>query len=181
MNPDWIIALDSDEVFAPEFTREEAERLTTLGEIAYHFMVVNLYNDREHFAHGAGVQRFWNIRFYKYMPEHGLQFQKKNLHCGLAPPIMYIYGWYVPYYLEHFGLMKVEDRQRKVERYQQYDPKAIFKHRMYYDDLASEMKMFDFDRQGLLNKIASLQEGKPREKKPKFLEELWKDTHTLKD
>ena len=104
--PDWIIAIDSDEVFAPDFTREEAERLASTGEIAYNFLVVNLYNDEEHFAHSTGIQRFWNIRFYKYLPEHGLQFLRKSLHCGLAPPIAYKYGWHAPYYLLHYGLMK---------------------------------------------------------------------------
>ena len=45
LNPDWIIAIDADERFAPSFTRQEAERLAQTGEIAYYFLVVNLYND----------------------------------------------------------------------------------------------------------------------------------------
>ena len=162
-HPDWIIALDMDEVFAPEFTREEAERLASTEEIAYHFLVVNLYNDREHFAHDVGIQRFWNVRFYKYAPEYGLQFQRKNLHCGLGPPIMYKYGWHAPYYLEHFGLMLPEDRQRRIERYAQYDPKAVFKGRAYYDDLAKELKPREFDRAQLLKKLAESTECQPRQ------------------
>lgn len=173
MNPDWIIALDADERFAPEFTRDVAEKLVEQQEIAFHFMVVNLYNDENHFAHGAGVQRFWNIRFYKYLPEYGLQFQRKNLHCGLAPPIMYQYGWYAPFYLAHYGLIESKDRQRRVDRYATYDPQARFKNRVYYDDLAREMPVFEFDRQGLLDKLASMQEGKPRDRKPDFIEELY--------
>jgi hypothetical protein len=161
-NPDWIIALDMDEVFAPEFTREEAQRLTEGDEIAWYFFVVNLYNDSEHFAHDAGIQRFWNIRFYQYLPEHGLQFQRKNLHCGLAPPIAYIYGWHAPYYLEHYGLMKPEDRQKKVERYAQYDPRAVFKNRVYYDDLQKELKMHVFDRPQLLKKLREAPDTQPR-------------------
>lgn len=162
MKPDWIIALDMDEVFAPEFTREEAERLASGKEIAYYFMVVNLYNDEEHFAHDVGIQRFWNIRFYKYAPEYGLQFQRKNLHCGLAPPIAYKYGWHAPYYLLHYGLMKIEDRQRRVERYNKYDPLKRFKAGEYYDDLKRELKMHKFDPQGLLNKLRESKECQPR-------------------
>jgi len=162
LNPDWIIALDMDEVFAPEFTREEAERLANGKEIAYYFFVVNLYNDTEHFAHDAGIQRFWNIRFYKYLPEYGLQFQRKALHCGLGPPIAYKYGWHAPYYLEHYGLMKPEDRMKKVARYAQYDPTAKYKGRVYYDDLQKELKMIPFDRQGLLRKLKASNECKPR-------------------
>ena len=164
LNPDWIVAIDSDEQFAPEFTRERAEHYATdYGEIAYQFMVVNFYNDEQHFAHDVGIQRFWNVRFYRYMPEYGLQFQRKNLHCGLAPPIMYQYGWHVPYYLKHYGLMKPEDRMKKVERYRTYDPMNKWKPGPYYEDLQKELKMHEWDPKGLLGKLASIQEGKPRQ------------------
>lgn len=166
-NPDWIIALDADETFAPEFTRAEAERLASTDEIAWYFLVVNLYNDEQHFAHDKGIQRFWNIRFYKYLPEHGLTFLKKALHCGLAPPIAYKYGWHAPYYLLHYGLMLPEDRQRKVERYRQYDPKAIYKNHVYYDDLGRELKMHPFDAPGLLRKLKEAPDTQPR-KAPKL-------------
>lgn len=162
LKPDWIIALDSDEVFAPTFTREEAERLAGGDEIAWNFLVVNLYNDPDHFTHGAGIQRFWNIRFYKFLPQYGLDFQKKSLHCGLAPPIAYKYGWHAPYYLEHYGLMKKEDRLRRVERYQQYDPGARYKDRVYYDDLAADLKPQPFNREKLLKQLAESTECKPR-------------------
>lgn len=163
LNPDWIIALDADEVFAPDFTRQEAERLAGTGEIAYYFLVVNLYNDEEHFAHGTGIQRFWNIRYYKYLPEHGLQFLRKSLHCGLAPPIAYKYGWHAPYYLLHYGLMLPEDRQRKQERYQKYDPTKKFKAGAYYDELGMELPMRKFDAAGLLGKLRESRETQPRQ------------------
>jgi hypothetical protein len=167
LKPDWIIPLDSDEVFAPEFTREEAERLASGQEIAWYFMIVNLYNDKEHFAHDVGIQRFWNIRFYKYLPQYGLQFQNKKVHCGLAPPFAYGYGWHAPFYVEHYGLMKPEDRQKKVERYRKYDPKAVFKSEVYYNDLARELEPKVFDRSKLLKQLAEIPDTQPR-KMPKI-------------
>lgn len=167
LNPDWIVALDMDESFAPQVTRDVLERLGSTEEIAWYFLVVNLYNDENHFAHDVGIQRFWNIRFYRFLPEFGLQFQRKSLHCGLAPPIAYKYGWHAPYYLLHYGLMKPEDRQRKIERYRQYDPNAKFKDRAYYDDLGRELKMRPFDAEGLLRKLAESPECKKR-KTPKL-------------
>lgn len=161
LNPDWIIALDADEKFAPEFTREEAERLAGLKEIGYYFLVVNLYNDTEHFVHGVGIQRFWNIRFFKYMSDNTI-YQRKRLHCGLAPPIYYYKGWHAPYYLEHYGLMNKEDRERKAERYRKYDPNAKMKHPDYYEDLVKDLKPIPFDRQGLLHKLKESPETKPR-------------------
>lgn len=168
LHPDWIVALDMDECFAKDFTREVANEIASGEEIAWYFLVINLYNDKDHFAHDVGIQRFWNIRFYKFLPEHGLQFQSKSLHCGLAPPIAYKYGWYAPYYLEHYGLMLKEDRDRRVQRYAKYDPNAKFKGKEYYDDLARELKSIPFDRESLLKKLKELQECKPR-KTPKIL------------
>jgi hypothetical protein len=162
LHPDWIIALDSDEVFASEFTRDEAERLASIGEIAFYFLVVNLYNDEEHFAHSKGIQRFWNIRYYKYAPEYGLQFQRKSLHCGLGPPMAYKYGWHAPYYLLHYGLMKKEDRLKKFERYRKYDPNKKFKAGEYYDELQADLKPLKFDPIGLLNKLKESTECQPR-------------------
>lgn len=164
LNPDWVIAIDADEVFAPEFTREEAERLGSGDEIAWYFLVVNLYNDREHYAHGAGIQRFWNIRYFRYLPEYGLEFQKKALHCGLAPPIAYQYGWHAPFYLEHYGLMKPEDRMRKAERYKAYDPNAKYKDKTYYEDLEKELKPIVFDRRKLLEKLKQSSDCQPRKR-----------------
>lgn len=162
LKPDWIIGLDSDEVFCPQFTRQEAEKLTETKEIAWYFMIVNLYNDLEHFAHDKGIQRFWNIRFYKYLPEHGLEFQKKRLHCGLAPPIAYKYGWHAPFYVEHYGLMKKEDRMKKIERYNQYDPNSKFKGKEYYEDLGRDLKERFFDRTQLLEQLRNSPETQER-------------------
>jgi len=168
-HPDWVVALDMDEVFAPEFTREKAEELIANqpDEIAYHFMIVNLYNDEQHFAHSTGIQRFWNIRFYKFAPEYGLQFQRKALHCGLAPPIAYKYGWYAPYYVLHYGLMKPEDREAKARRYDKYDPHKIHKQGNYYEELRADLPMRLWDAKGLLAKLADARECKPR-KTPKI-------------
>lgn len=161
-SPDWIIALDADEVFCPSFTRHEAEALTESKEVAFNFLVINLYNDEEHFAHSIGIQRFWNIRFYKYLPEHGLQFQRKALHCGLAPPFAYKYGWHAPFYLLHYGLMAKEDRERKAQRYAHYDPNKKYKAGAYYDELMQELPMRKFDPEGLLAKLKESRECQPR-------------------
>ena len=169
LSPDWIVALDMDERFAPEVTREVLETLASTEEIAWYFLIVNLYNDENHFAHDLGIQRFWNIRFYKYLPHYGLQFQRKALHCGLGPPIAYKFGWHAPYYVLHYGLMKPEDRMKKVERYNKYDPNAKFKGQAYYDDLRRELVMRPFDPQGLLGKLREAKECQPR-KMPKIKE-----------
>lgn len=163
LNPDWITALDADEQFCPEFTREEAEKLASKDEIAWYFMIVNLYNDEQHFAHSKGIQRFWNIRFYKYLPIFGLQFQKKSLHCGLGPPMAYQYGWHAPFYVKHYGLMDKKDRERKYQRYRKYDPERKFKAGEYYTELSQELKAHEFDPEGLLRKLREAPDTQDRE------------------
>ena len=167
MNPNYVLPLDSDEVFAPEFTREELEKLMESQEIAWQFLVVNLYNDEQHFAHSTGIQRFWNVRFYKYLPEYGLQFQRKALHCGLAPPYAYALGWHAPYYVLHYGLMLKEDREKKAERYRKYDPNKRYKAGTYYDELEMELPVYPFDAEGLLRKLKASPETAKR-KMPKL-------------
>jgi len=161
LSPDWIVALDADERFAPEFTRSKAEALANSGEIAFHFLIVNLYNDETHFAHDAGIQRFWNIRFYKYLPQYGLEFQKTNLHCGLGPPITYTRGWHAPYYVLHYGLMKPEDRKAKAERYRQYDKRNMKP--AYYTDLERDLEMRPFNPKKLLKQLAESPDCQKRE------------------
>ncbi len=166
LSPDWIVALDADERFAPEFTRREAEALANSGEIAFHFLIVNLYNDEQHFAHDTGIQRFWNVRFYKFLPQYGLEFQKTNLHCGLGPPIAYSHGWHAPYYVLHYGLMKPKDRQAKAERYKKYDKRDMKP--AYYADLERDLKMHPFNPEKLLKQLAESPDCQTRNERPQL-------------
>lgn len=160
--PDWIIALDMDERFAPEFTREVALALAQGEEIGYQFLVINLYNDEGHFAHDRGIQRFWNVRYYRYLPQYGLQFLRRNLHCGLAPPLIYECAWHAPFYLLHYGLMRPKDRAQKAERYRKYDPMKRFKAGEYYNDLERELTPRVFDPKRLLEQLQESKETQPR-------------------
>lgn len=130
LNPDWILPLDADETM-PGLDRKALEELTA-NRHALYFYVVNLWNDEDHYARDLS---FWNIRFYQNYEAGMSRFQRTPLHCGLAPPYFYKVGTYVPQMLFHKGLMEKSSRERKVERYNQYDPNAKYKSRLYYDAL----------------------------------------------
>lgn len=132
LKPDWVLPSDSDELYDSAFTRGEAERLAGKRTVGYYFAVINLWGDEQHYRHDLS---FWNIRFFAFRPDLGLLFERKNLHCGLAPPAIYSYGWHAPFILKHYGLMRAEDRAAKTARYEKYDPNAKFKGRGYYDAL----------------------------------------------
>lgn len=178
-NPDWIVALDMDEQFCPEVTRETLEKLASTEEIGWYFMIVNLYGDKNHFAHDVGIKRFWNVRFYKYMPELGLEFQEKRLHCGIGPPYAYKFGWYAPFYINHYGLMKKEDRTRKTDRYEKYDPNSRFIDKNYYDDLKKTLRKIPFNREKLLLQLAADPACQPRVTPKPYLNQKEPDAQVL--
>lgn len=133
LQPDWILVLDADET-VPTVDRGELENIAQGRESCY-FYVVNLWNDPEHYSKALS---FWNVRFYKPNSAYGLEFQKKNLHCGNAPPYYYTKSAkesYVPHILLHKGLMDQKARMKKAQRYDKYDPGAVYKGREYYDAL----------------------------------------------
>lgn len=133
LNPDWILVLDADET-VPTVKRNDLKQMADNRESCY-FFIVDLWNDNKHYSKALS---FWNVRFYKPNSARGLQFLRKNLHCGNAPPYYYTLSAkssYVPHILLHKGLMNPKDRLKKVERYNIYDPNAVFKGRDYYDAL----------------------------------------------
>jgi hypothetical protein len=129
-NPDWLICLDMDEVFDPSLTRELFESYTTQCDSMYVY-IANLW--------GKGWKRqwsFWNIRAWKWNGQ--TKFVNRPLHCGLAPEWAYHYGSYVPVILWHYGLKEKAVRKRKIDRYKQFDPNAVYRDKSYYDALADD-------------------------------------------
>ena len=150
LKPDWILPLDADETMRVE--RIQLESLASARESCY-FYVVNLWNDE---AHYSKTLSFWNVRFYKADESKGVQFLKKPVHCGNAPPYFYHQSAkksYAPYLLVHKGLMKRADRLKKAERYSIYDPDCLWKGQEYYDALQAEWQGSEFNEQEVLTKI----------------------------
>lgn len=155
LNPDYCVCLDMDEIFEPSLTREILEKLFDKGDALY-FYIVNLWDN--------GWRRkssFFNIRAWKW--SNDLKFENRPLHCGLAPIWCYHYGSYIPFIVYHYGLMKKSDRLAKVERYKEYDPKAKYRSKEYYDSLlddSSEEIDYDFIKKSLEKEV-----GNPQKKK----------------
>lgn len=143
LNPDWTLVLDMDEVPDKDFTKESLDKLGKTGD-SFYFYVVNLWDDG-YFPPSC----FQNIRLWswKRKNEEGFyDFKRKPVHCGLAPAWTYFYGQQTPYILLHYGLKDRENRQRKVERYNKYDPNASYMKAEYYEWLRSgEAVPFDYD------------------------------------
>ena len=149
LRPDWVLPLDADEEMV-DMTRQTLEEISSERRACYYY-IVNLWNDEFHYKRAIS---FWNIRFFKFMPSMGLEYIKKPVHCGLAPPYAYTFGTYVPHLVRHYGLMKSEDREKKVERYSRYDPQA--KHlglKSWYDALRQDGTGTFYDEVAVTMKI----------------------------
>lgn len=151
LRPDWILVLDADESL-PTLVRSSLERLTVDRESCY-FYVVNLWNDTQHYARALS---FWNVRFYKADESKGVQFLRKPVHCGNAPPYFYnqpARHSYVPHILLHKGLMDATERQKRHERYAIFDPRAVHKGREYYDALIAQGSGSEYNQEQVVAKI----------------------------
>jgi len=89
---DWVLALDSDEIYDKRITRETLEELTTRGEIAFYFNFVTLWNDENHCRLDGTWTNFSNIRFFKIIRNFDQSYRPQPLHCGLAPIYAYEYN-----------------------------------------------------------------------------------------
>lgn len=154
LNPDLCVCLDMDEVFDKNFTRERLEALYKNPFEAFYFWIVNLWDD------GYNRDRnFWNIRVWKFRPDLGLTWPHKNVHCGLAPEWTWGRAYYTPFILKHYGLKDKDDRDRKVVRYEKYDPKAHHMSREYYDSLSSSPRILPFDEDALHQEVVDYVEN----------------------
>lgn len=162
---DVLVCLDMDEVLSERCTKEW---LMEAPLDAYHVFIVDLWNDPQHFKMESC---FWNVRIWKWNGE--TKYKAKPVHCGLAPEWTYHYHRHAPFLLLHKGLMAREDRQRKIKRYEKYDPHAEHLAREYYDMLRSDTAR-PFDEAALSKQIeqevATYNQSKPKQamvQKPK--------------
>lgn len=170
LGADWVLALDADETLPSIKDRADLESLTT-GRISCYMWLVNLWNDEQHWIKTGGLA-FWNVRFYKLPSEGDRQFLRKNVHCGSAPPVALMQNAansYVPHVILHKGLMKEEDRLKKVQRYEKYDPNAVHKGREYYDQLKSKEKGEEYHLPLILNQISQYCKTLLPSKKPTMI------------
>lgn len=165
---DMLVCLDMDEVLSKTCTKEW---ILAAPLDAYHVFIVDVWNDEQHYKPASC---FWNVRLWRWNGE--TKWKEKPVHCGLAPQWAYHYHRHAPFILKHFGLMKKEDRQRKVVRYEQYDPNAEHLDKRYYDMLKSDSAL-PFDEAKILQtiekEVASYKQTKPRQTmlnkpKPRF-------------
>lgn len=150
-NPDWILTLDADEELIT--TRERLEAIANEGEVSRRFYFLQKWNSEDRMNEKLN---FFDVRFYKWIPELGVSFHQYPVHCGMAPKWAYNYAWDAPLVVLHRGLMLKEDRERKVKRYEKYDPKQTFCSPFYYGMLKSDFAGDIYDINDVQRKVEQM-------------------------
>jgi len=135
LDPDFTLCLDMDEELL--VTRETLEDCATKGQ-AWYVYVVNLWEKGY-----RSDWSFWNVRFWGWewkdkLGEGFYKFENRPLHCGLAPKWAYHLNLHAPFILLHKGLKDKADRDRKVKRYEEYDPNQVYRASSYYEALKTD-------------------------------------------
>lgn len=131
LKPHWILWLDADEFPEPAFTRQKAREWALKPyDVAYTFWFVQLWDKEDCYLPNYA---FEDTRFFKVLPEYGLEVKKTPLHCGNYPEVVAQRATHSNFYIKHYGLLKREDREEKYRRYQKYDPKGLYMPQWFYD------------------------------------------------
>lgn len=140
-NPEWILILDSDEIFEDSF-KDQVKHMVADDKVnSYLFRLYDFW-DSDHYRD----DQYWSAHYHfypflvRYNEALSYSFQQKDQHCGRFPIEVYAYSNQVvsPLRLKHYGWSKKEDREAKYKRYQQLDPEARFGWKEQYDSILDE-------------------------------------------
>lgn len=136
-NPDWILALDADEMFEEAIITEINNLINQADVDVYCFRLYDFW-DKEHYRE----DKFWQAHLYyrpfllRYLPGFPYSWRETPQHCGRLPENILI----LPFQnsslrVKHFGWAREEDRLKKYKRYIKLDPKGIFGNIKQYESI----------------------------------------------
>lgn len=142
---DWLICLDMDEVFDSHLTRESLPTMTN-GD-AFVVYICTLWDE------GWNEEvSFWNVRIWRWNGD--VEWERKPVHCGLAPLWARRFVSHAPHILLHYGLKDKADREAKIARYEKYDPNRTHMRGNFYDQLRWDKKK-PFDQEEVYTRIST--------------------------
>lgn len=136
LRPDWVLFLDMDEVFEKRVTKQTLQNLASSKfDICYAFWILDLWDDPLHFREDFLFETF---RFWRFLPQCGMEFNNIPLHCGNAPAEIAHYTTFINFAILHYGLLTAKSRQEKFDRYKKYDPEGKYLLKDWYRALLTK-------------------------------------------
>lgn len=139
-NPEWILNLDADEMFENRFIKELPQLLNQMHTDAYCFRLYDFWNE-DHYREDENwcAHKTYRPFLVRYRPNFEYTWKKTPQHCGRFPSnIFQLPNSLSDLRLKHFGWMRQEDRNRKYNRYMEFDPNGEYGSLQQYLTICNE-------------------------------------------
>lgn len=135
-HPDWILALDADEIFEKRAAREMKKLAADPTADSWFFPLYDFW-DEEHYR----SDRYWSAHqthrpfMIRYTPSMRVRFNEMAQHCGRFPSFTVSQPKRSDLRLKHYGWADPRDRLAKYERYRRLDPEVKYGWKEQYDSI----------------------------------------------
>ncbi|RIV17634.1 glycosyltransferase [Alicyclobacillaceae bacterium I2511] len=140
--PDWILAIDADEVMENRFKSGVWGMINQTELDWYGFQFYHFWGSKTHFrTDKLWAPKEYGPRLFRYLPNAPYQWNMQALHGGSVPANLVhdFPGAHSDMRMKHYGYAGLpEERQRKYQFYVQRDPKSQFCPRPHYDSILDE-------------------------------------------
>ncbi len=119
--PDWVLAIDADELFEERMRHEALSLIDQQEYDAVEFRVFDFWGDRAHYR-VDGAWDPWRKRvrmLFRYRPGQTYSWPRQRLHCGRIPLEIRRSArvYQSDLRVKHLGWLRPEDIRRKYEQY----------------------------------------------------------------
>lgn len=133
-NPDWVIAVDADELFEPRLADKVQEYMRSrYNWIAFRFF--DMWNDEGHYRDDEGFKAGpYGPRMFRVKGIDKFQWSDRRRHCGSIPAnLLELPGMKSDIRVKHLGWLKESDRLRKYKERVAEDPNGKYLARERYE------------------------------------------------
>lgn len=122
--PQWVLAIDADEIFDEPIKAALPSLLRQERFQAVRFPIYHFWGDRRHIR----VDKWWDprrnyeIMLFRYKPEQSYHWPQRELHCGRTPmEVLFYPSRFSHIRLYHYGWANPEEIKAKYNRYKARD------------------------------------------------------------
>jgi len=141
-NPDWILAVDADEMFESRFRLQVRSMINQSRIDWYGFRFYHFWNSMTHYR----TDKLWapeqyGPRLFRYMANARYRWNDQALHGGSIPVnlVAEFPGQNSDIRIKHFGYAGArEDTERKYHFYVNRDPNSVYCPRSHYDSMLDD-------------------------------------------
>lgn len=126
-NPDWILALDADEIPEKKLLDKLPELMENKAVDIYAFRVYDMWRDNFYRKDELWQPSYWTLMM-RYQPKFKYKYQKRKIHCDRLPynAVTTLATCNYPLKVQHLGWLNDEDKKKKYDRYMELDPEGKF-------------------------------------------------------